>query len=914
MNAPSELPEGLLRNMLERFLPRGLKGEMIRGDLFEEFRALAERSSERQARAWYRRQTRRILWAVATGRITRLDLKSGVPAARSSVCGSIVEDVNYALRRFRKEPGYAAVAIMTIAIGIGANTAIFSVLDAVILRPLPFPEPERLVQIWQTNPEYVAERKQAHVDVPINALNYSAYVEQEWVRATSVSASFFSVVGIAPMIGRGFLPDDVPPPGAEADWGATGRAPPIAILTHDIWARRYGADPDIIGSEIFLNAAPVTVVGVLPERAAFPPVSFRGNLLPSDIGVYLPLSYGPFDFDKRDYKLFTVLGRVAPDRSVEEVREDLQRITLNLAEAYPEALEGWSIGVTPVHELLTRDFGSDLYTLMAIVGLVLLIACVNLAHLLLAMGSRRQAELAVRLAIGASWRRQVQLLLTESLLLASLGGVAGLVVARSALSTLLSLVPSNVPRAAEAGLDGTVLAFTVGISLATGLLFGLLPALRASDIDLVEALKGTRSANTSGRRRSSSTPLIVIQVALTLMLMVGGTVLGKSFFQLLVADRGFRSENILLVETRGRSGDDETTERVQRRWREAYDLLAAVRSMPGVISVASGHPPLETFQPADFIQFKEYEEGNWPVEEMTVSNLTYVSPGYFETLGIPIIRGGDLPEWDGVNDWRRYSWGTFCPGDICTEWDPYGKVVVSESFAAGVWPGQDPIGKELGLYDCCWTVAGVVPDVSYRRIDGHMGIPKDLVDGYRVYMPWHDGTLLVRTATDPLGFVPAIREVVRSIDDTLTIEVSTLDGRILDSLARPRFHMLIGGIFAAVALLLALVGLYGVVAYTVAQRTHEIGIRIALGARRGDIRALVVRGGLAPVVLGVALGIAGTLASVRVLEALLYGTSALDPSLIVGLAVTLVLVTAAACYVPARRASAMDPVSALTHE
>ena len=635
----------------------------------------------------------------------------------------------------------------------------------------------------------------------------------------------------------------------------------------------------------------------------------------------MPLWYQAFE-QPRHNKNFMVLGRVAPDRSVGEVRRDPQRITSNLAEAYPEALEGWSIGVTPVHELVERDFGSDLYTLMGLVGFVLLIACVNLAHLLLAMGSRRKAELAVRLAIGASWRRQVQLLLTESLLLALLGGVAGLVVARFALSTLLSLVPSNVPRAAEAGLDGTVLAFTVGISLATGLLFGLLPALRASDIDLVEALKATRSANTSGRRRSSSTPLIVIQVALTLMLMVGGTVLGKSFFQLLVADRGFRSENILVVEVRDGSREQFTptagtagAEVRQREWREAYDLLAAVRSIPGVISVARGTPPLSHGDGyrAGPIQFQEYEKGtwlDWPVEEMTMSKIVYISPGYFETLGIPIIRGGDVPEWDGVNDWRRYSSMTGCR--VCTEVDAYGKVVVSESFAVGVWPGQDPIGKKLGLYGCCWTVAGVVPDVSYRRLDDGRWIAEN--EGYRVYIPWRQGSLIVRTTTDPLGFVPAIREAILSIDDLYTLDVSTLDGRILDSLARPRFHMLIGGIFAAVALLLALVGLYGVVAYTVTQRTHEIGIRIALGARRGDIRALVVRGGLAPVGLGVVLGIAGTLASVRVLEALLYGMSALDPNLIAGLAVTLVLVTAAACYVPARRASAMDPVSALTHE
>ena len=525
-------------------------------------------------------------------------------------------------------------------------------------------------------------------------------------------------------------------------------------------------------------------------------------------------------------------------------------------------------------------------------------------------------------------RRQIQLLLTESLILSVLGGGAGLLVAHSGLSTLVSLVPVDMPRAAEAGLDGGVLAFTLGVSLATGLLFGLLPALRASDVNLVEALKGTKSANTKGRGRASSTPLIVLQVALTLMLLVGGSVLGKSFFQLRTVDRGFRSENILVMELnagRNRENQPPTRENGRRQWSQDYRLLEEVRSMPGVISVGSGDISLWATDGwrngpwMDYIQFQEYED-DWSqhMEELTMSQISHVSPGYFETLGIPIIRGEGLPAWDGVNDWRRYGSWTGCYTDrapFCSEMAQYGKVVVSESFAAGVWPGQDPIGRELGLWGCCWTVAGVARDVS----NGGVGTPpesSDWVDGYRVYIPqvWGALRLLVRTAGDPMLSVLAIREAILSIDDMTAVDVSTLDSRIYDSLARPRFHMLLGGIFAAVALLLALVGLYGVVAYTVAQRTHEIGVRIALGAQRQDIRALVVRGGLSPVVLGVVLGIAGVLVSIRVLEALLYGMSALDPSLIAGLSVMLVLVTALACYVPARRASAVDPMLALAGE
>jgi len=535
---------------------------------------------------------------------------------------------------------------------------------------------------------------------------------------------------------------------------------------------------------------------------------------------------------------------------------------------------------------------------------------------MLAMGFRRKAELAVRIAIGGSRRRQIQLLMTESLILSVLGGGAGLIVALTVLRTLLDLVPADMPRAAEAGLDGGVLVFTLGISLATGLLFGLLPALRGSDVNLVEALKATKSGNTRGHRGALSSPLIVIQVALTLMLLVGGSVLGKSFFQLRAVDRGFRSENVLAVEVNGGrlSGPDQPREVGQEIWSDGYRTLEAVRAVPGVISVATGAKPLRGGGGGTtWIQFQEYED-NRIHEGMIPAHVTLVSPEYFETLGIPIIRGEGLREWEGVNDWRRYGYMTGCSTDFapfCSERAEFGKVVVSESFAAAAWPGENPIGKGAGYFGCCWTVAGVAADVSFRGVDD---TAITWVDSHRIYIPWYNGTLLVRTAGDPFEFAPAIREAVLSVDDLLTIDVSTLDDRIYDSLARPRFHMLTGGIFAAVALLLALVGLYGVVAYSVAHRTHEIGVRIALGAQREDIRALVVRNGLAPVALGVVLGIAGVLASVRVLEALLYGASALDPPLIAGLSVILLFVTGAACYLPARRASSVDPVVALAHE
>ena len=936
-------PKGLHRYLLEHLLPNDAKGEAIRGDLLEEFHAVAARSSPGEARAWYRRQARRILWAIATGRVSRAKRAAGVPLGRASIgslLDGVLQDVTYAFRRFRKSPGYAAIAIATIAIGIGANTAMFSVVDAVILRPLPFPDPDRLVQIWETNPDYVAERGFSFPEVAINALAYREYEEQnrtldgmayafpqgylrgrpigstggdfEWVQMMAVSPTFFAMLGMEPVLGRTFLPEEMGQPGGEIYVGA-------AILGHDIWVRRFDADPDIIGREIFIEGAPSRVVGVLPERASFPPILRGGNLLTPDVEVYMPIQFAAFDQARTGHH-FYVIGRMAPGRSPEDVRADIQRLSSGLATAYPEIGEGWTIGVTPLQQWVAREYGTELYMLMGIVGFVLLVACVNLAHLLMAMGTRRRAELAVRSAIGGSRRRQVQLLLTESLLLSVLGGALGLAVAHLGLNTLLGLVPEDVPRAMEAGLDRSVLGFTVVVALATGLFFGLLPALRASDVNLVESLKGGKPAHANRRYRAASSPLIVAQVALTLVLLVGGGTLGKSFFQLRFADRGYRSENLLAVSLKWGvvghpwarwMGSDAGT---QRYWTDRQRFEETVRALPGVISVAMGKTPMGVEFP-DRFQLERYEDGDPPTEEMVGGYITYVSPDYFEVLGIPVIRGEGLPAFDEVNDWRRYSWWTGCHEDrapYCSEM-AHVRVVVSESFAKAAWPGEDPIGKDLGLYGCCWTVGGVAQDVSYLGVDDPR-YPDIAAESHRVYIPWMEGDLLVRTAAEPTVLEPAIQEAVRSIDTRLGVDFSTVEARIHDSLARPRFHMLLGGIFAAVALLLALVGLYGVVAYSVAQRTHEIGIRIALGARRDQIQALVVRGGLTPVGLGVVIGIVGALAAARAFEALLYGMSPVDPVLIVGLAGVLVLVTAAACYLPARRASAVDPMRAIATE
>ena len=877
----------------------------------------------------------------------------------------ILEDVRYAIRRLKKAPLMTGVAIAVAGIGIGASTATFSVLDAVILRPLPYPEADRLVQITQkTTPAGVAAGRLLRDDMPINAQDFLVYEAEtasfsNWawtgeyepqrdatvgggdgapqgVEVRQVSASFFSTLGVVLPLGRPFLPSERAQPNASGPRGPWQgvRWTGVVILSHDLWSSRFGSDPDIVGKDIVFEGGPSTVVGVTPPGFRFPPMSERGEVRERDIDVFIPLFYPAF-LQPRTFLQFRVIARMKPGVEAEQAQADVTRIFDGLAAEYPVSHVGRAVVVTPLHDLLVRDYGLAFFSLMGMVGLVLLVACANLASLVLAQGTRRRAELALRAAIGGGRARLFRLLMAESLILASLGGLLGLLLARWGTAALVAMVPADLTRAADAGLDGRVLLFALALSVATGVFFGLVPALRSSDVDLVHDLKSGGRPGTGMGGSTLSRSLITGQVALTLVLLMGGGLLGKSFLRLRTDDRGYDPENILTVTItpgylhRFARINWFDLESRRTRWRASYEIMESVRALPGVRSVASGDIQIDGtgFYPVQLR--RDPAEGSLPPEDIVNSYFTFVSPEYFGTMGIPIVRGEGLPAWNGIDEADRYWWatdgagcrsevkasGTYAGGSE-NEYCDGPEILVSETFAATAWPGEDPIGKELGVYDCCWTVAGVVADVDSRGVDapalaGRLGREPRLM----IYIPYTAlGPYLIKTDVDPLSLVAAVRDIVLSVDAQAPVTFSTLEQQVADSLARPRFYSVVAAIFGGVALVMALVGLYGVMAYAVGRRVHEIGVRMALGADRAQIRGMVVGEGMRPVLLGVALGLVASVALMRVLEGLLYGMDALDPWIALSVSAAMIGVAVVACYSPARHASQVDPLRALAHE
>ena len=850
--------------------------------------------------------------------------------------GGLREDLRYAVRRLASRPGFTLLATMTLALGIGASTAIFSVLDSVLLRPLPYRDPDQLVQLWETNPDVVKARNFPFSDVGVNAHNYLEYRSQataftdlgyvtpytedgmiqvgggegpaERVWAWSVSGSVFTVLGVQPMLGRAFLPEERAPPG---QWRWTD----VVILSHALWQRRFGSDSGIVGRKITIEAGPATVVGVMPPGFVIPPMYFRGAVLYHDAGIYVPLFYQAFEQPRR-FRQFRVIGRLKPGVTVAKAEAEVKTIARRLEAAYPEANDGWTAVVTPLHELLGRDFGGGLGLLMGAVGVVLLIACGNVASLLIAQGAARRTELAVRTALGAGRARLARLLFTESTLLALVGGAVGLALAAWGTRLLVALVPADVPRAAESGIDLRVLGFALALALVTGIAVGMAPAFWSSQIDPHQDLKvrGAERASGPGGRQLARV-LVGGQIALAFVLLIGGGLLAKSFVRLHRTDPGYDPAHLLvgtlqfgahhsLTEfSTTRLGPEEARLRDQRKYSFTHHALERIRALPGVTAAASsGLSPLVG------------GSGYWPLkvdgrpDEKRNALVAHASPDYLRTMGLPLLRGEGFPAWDGVSEAERYHWAGGCPGAA-----QYCVAIVSETLARTVWPGDDPIGKRVGIYDCCVTVVGVVPDVRYRGVDDPV-LSSEFDDRVQMYLPGTGPELLIRTTVEPTTLIDAVRAIVLDLAGEAVVDFTTLDRRQTVSLARPRFYAVLVGLFAAVAATLALVGLYGVIAYSVGRRTREIGLRMALGAERNDVRAMVLRQGMTPVAAGIVAGAAGALALGRLLAGLLYGMDPADPIVIGLLAAAMVLVSLGATYLPARRASNVALMDALRHE
>ncbi len=830
------------------------------------------------------------------------------------------QDLRFGLRMLRQRPGFTLAAVIALALGIGANTAIFSVVNAVMLRPLPFADPDRLVVVWQTAqqgefsqlsltyPNYDQLRKQCQVCENVGAWHsytttrfaLTGGAQPEQAQYAVVSASLFSVLGVKPALGRGFLPE-------EDQLGAAR----VAIISHGLWRRRWAGDPKLIGQDVAFNGQSYKVVGVMPPGFVFP-------RFPGDAEIWAPLSGDPIPGRRFSpgTRYLNVMARLKAGATLAQAEAEVGAIARSMEREDQRFNRGLGLSLTPLRRQLTEHLRLALFTLLGAVGFVLLIACANVANLLLARAASRRQEIAVRLALGASRLRLARQLLIESLLLAFLGGAAGLLLAAWGLEAL-SIIPYNaasyyVPYNIthdQITLDGYVLGFTFALSILAGVIFGLAPAFQNSKLDINDALKGVGALSVVGiagsRSRHTRGLLVVAEVALSRTLLVGAGLMIKSFLRLQEVDPGFEPESVLTADLslpRAKYPDGQKVAAFHDQ------LLARLAALPGVEAVGLGSSLPLGGTNADTSFFIDGRPQLEPRDRPHTHPRT-ISPDYFRVMGMRIIEGRAFTEQDHEQAPRV--------------------AIINETMARRFWPGQSALGKRVALdYEAMKffpdrppqldlaagmrEVVGVAPDVRHEGLETE---PQP-----EMYVPDRQGperemNLVVRAAVDPVSLATSVRGAVSAIDpDQPVVNIKPMSRLLSDSVAKPRFNYLLLTVFAAVALILTVTGVYGVMSYAVAQRTREMGVRLALGARGKDVLKLVIGQGMKPVGVGVALGLAGAFALTRVMAALLFGVSATDPAVFVGVAALLAAVALLACYLPARRATKVDPVIALRSE
>jgi putative ABC transport system permease protein len=801
--------------------------------------------------------------------------------------GTFLQDIRYGARMLLKAPSFTAVAIITLALGVGANAAIFSVVNAVLLRPLPFAEPDRLMMIRETKlpqfPEFSCSpgnfldwQKQNTVFERMVAIGTGSFNlidggEPERLMGMRVSDGFLTTLGVQPALGRDFL--------AEEDQPGHNF---VVILSHGLWQRRFGADPNIVNRAITLNGQSYTVVGVMP-----PSFRYGGGT----IELWTPIAFTAQQAQQHGSHYLQTIARLKPGVTVEQARAEMSGIADRLGQQYPDADAGWNVIVMPMLQYAVRSIKLALLVLLGAVGFVLLIACANVANLLLARAASRQKEVAIRTALGASRWRIIRQLLTESLLLSLLGGAVGLLFAVWGKDLLLALAPQDLPRVSEASLDRWVLAFTAGITLLTGLSFGLVPALQSSRPNLNETLKDAgRGSTEGGRRHLIRSTLVVLEVATALVLLVGAGLLIKSFLRLQHVDPGFNPDNALMVKIALPQKKYTTPAQGGAFYKQ---LLEKVAVLPGVETVGAACvlPLDDDFVLGFDIQGRPpYAPGDEPS-----TNYYSVSPDYFKAMGIPLLRGRLFNDRDN-KDTPRVA-------------------IISETMAKKYFPDEDPIGKRINVTMGPTTyreIVGIVGDVK------HYGLDRDTPpETYEPYMqqPLSFMSLVVRTSAEPTGLSAAIRSEVLSIDKEQPVSsIKPLTDLVSASMAQQRFAMLLLGVFAAVAMLLAVIGIYGVMSYSVTQRVHEIGIRMALGASSRDVLRLIVGHGLRLTLLGIVVGLVAAFLLTRLMSTLLFAVSATDLTTFIVFSASLSAVAMVACLVPARRALKVDPMVALRYE
>jgi predicted permease len=802
----------------------------------------------------------------------------------------IRQDTDFALRVMRRSPGFSLTAVLTLALGIGATTATFSLVNAVLLRPLPYPDADRLVMVRNTAQttgefwpvsyaDYQDWKRGSHVFEDMGTFrpqlfNLTGAGDAVRLQGLRASAGFLPLLGVRPALGRGLLPSDEASPGDAA-----------VVLSHGVWLRQYGGARDVLGRVLRLDGRSATIVGVLPPDFAFP--------IPADVVVSLDL--GP-EVIERGNHAFHVLAHVKPGVTLDAAERDVAPIVERLAAAYPIENRGWGVRVVDFHEALLETAKPAMLLLLVSVSFVLLIVCANVGNLLLARASVRAGEIGVRLALGACRLRILRQLLTESLVIAAIGGCLGFLLAFALLRVMRALLPPLMTSVARVSIDLRVLAFTILVSAVAGIVFGLAPAVRISGTPLDRALReGARAGATRARARLRAA-LVVSQVALALMLLVVAGLLIRSVGNLLRVDPGIRTTGVLAVQftlPQARYGDPDRTLTF------CHDLVSQVASLPGVDGAALvNHLPMSGFngQRSAVVEGRPLAQDG--PRQGTLVGFREVTPGYFATLGIPLRRGRLLADTDA---------GPAAP-----------VVLINETLAARLWPGEDPLGQRLALLTgpdslSPWmTIVGVVGDIRHRgpRFDaqGEVFLPLDGRPGPTMFLVAH-------ATVPPATLVPSIRRIVSGLDRELPLgTVQGMDELLAESTSRARAGSGLLAVFGGLALLLAMFGLYGVVTYMVTQRTHEIGLRLALGASWRDVARLIIRHAAALAATGAGLGLVGAWALSSLFTSQLFGVSPTDPAVFASVAVLVVLVALAASYGPARRAARIDPVAALRFE
>lgn len=809
---------------------------------------------------------------------------------------ALLQDIRFAARLLMRRPGFTVIAILSLALGIGANTAIFSVIDAVLLRPLPYVQPDRLVSLYETAPQmafssvsapsYRDWQEQNHAFSQLAAyvltdMNLQGVASPERLETVRATANLFNTLGTRPLLGRTFVTGEDRP-----------NASHVVVLSEGLWHRQFGGDPRLVGRAITLGGDPYTVIGIVPSRFRFP--------ASATTDIWIPLQIEPQLTAQRDSRSLHVIGRLRPGIELPAAISQLHQIAARLAQQYPKEQTGRSVLAVPLRQDITGDIRPALFVLLGAAGLVLLIACANVANLLLARAVDRHREVAIRLAVGARRTRLIRQFLTESVLLSLLGAVVGLALAYAGTPTLTRLAGSSIPFADNVRFDPQVFALLLLVALLTGVIFGLVPAFQATRVDLQTDLKEGASKGSAGiGRRHFRSMLVIAETALALVLLVGAGLLMRAFAQLENADSGMMTRNVLTMHVPAPSQQHDTAVSI----RLFQPVLQRIKAIPGVraVGLTSALPLQESHnfgrltiegRPPD-------KSGERPIAEQRV-----VSPGYFRALGIRVIRGRDFTDRDA---------GAASNSGVRAAGAAPAVVLINQALARTYFPNGDPIGRRIKLGESSWApIVGVVGDVRESGMD-----TPSAPTMYLSYLqfPYNEMTLVISTSVPPTSITAAVRAAIHSVDPNQPVYgVETMDQVVSESISDRQFYLSLLGTFAVIAFALAIAGIYGVMSYAVTQRTREIGIRMALGARASSVRHLVVREGMVLVIAGIACGAVMSLLLTRLLSSLLYGVSSTDPVTFISVAILLAAVALVASYVPARRAAAVDPTISLRYE